>query len=48
MKGSKIYIVAHGPVYVSGQPVRDTRVIESGTIVQIGRYAFRYQERQRG
>jgi hypothetical protein len=48
MKGSKIHLVANGAVYVSGQPVRGTRVLESGTIIQLGRYAFRYQERQRG
>jgi Inner membrane component of T3SS, cytoplasmic domain len=48
MKGSRIQLVANGPVYVSGQPVRGARVLESGTILQLGRYAFRYQERQRG
>lgn len=48
LKGSKIYLVASGRVYVSGQPMRGPRVIESGTIVQVGRYAFRYQERHRG
>ncbi|MES2221632.1 MAG: FHA domain-containing protein [Acidobacteriota bacterium] len=48
LKGSKIYLVASGPVYVSGQSMRGPRVIDSGTIVQIGRYAFRYQEKHRG
>ena len=47
LKGSKIHLIAHGAAYISGQPVRGTRVLESGTIMQLGRYAFRYQERQR-
>jgi hypothetical protein len=48
MKGSKIHLIANGAVYVSGQPVRGIRVLESGAVLQLGRYAFRYQERQRG
>lgn len=48
MKGSKIYLAASGSVFVSGQPVRGSRVLETGDIVQIGRYAFRFQERHRG
>jgi hypothetical protein len=48
MKGSKIHLVPSGAVYVAGQPLRSTRVLESGTVLQLGRYAFRYQERQRG
>ena len=48
VKGSKIHLVPSGAVYVSGQPLRSTRVLESGTVLQLGRYAFRYQERQRG
>jgi hypothetical protein len=47
MKGSKIHLLANGTAYIAGQPVRGTRVLESGTIIQLGRYAFRYQERQR-
>ncbi len=47
LKGSKIHLIANGAAYISGQPVRGTRVLESGTIMQLGRYAFRYQERQR-
>jgi hypothetical protein len=47
LKGSKTHLIAHGAAYISGQPVRGTRVLESGTIMQLGRYAFRYQERQR-
>jgi hypothetical protein len=48
MKGSKVHLIATGAAYISGQPVRGLRVLESGTIIQLGRYAFRYQERQRG
>ena len=47
LKGSKIYLISQGAAYISGQPVRGTRVLESGTIMQLGRYVFRYQERQR-
>jgi hypothetical protein len=47
LKGSKTHLITHGAAYISGQPVRGTRVLESGTIMQLGRYAFRYQERQR-
>jgi hypothetical protein len=47
-KGSKIHLIANGAVYIGGQPVRGVRVLESGAILQLGRYAFRYQERQRG
>jgi hypothetical protein len=47
MKGSKVHLVANGAAYIAGQPVRGVRVLESGTIIQLGRYAFRYQERQR-
>jgi hypothetical protein len=46
LKGSKTHLITHGAAYISGQPVRGTRVLESGTIMQLGRYAFRYQERQ--
>jgi hypothetical protein len=47
LKGSKIYLIARGAAYIAGQPIRGTRVLESGTLIQLGRYAFRYQERQR-
>jgi len=35
-------------VYAAGQPVRGMRVLESGSVIQLGRYGFRYQEKQRG
>lgn len=47
LKGSRVHLVATGPAYVSGQPVRGTRVLETGAVIQLGRYGFRYQERQR-
>jgi hypothetical protein len=46
LAGSRIMLRAIGQTYVNGQPVRQ-QVLTSGTVVQIGRYAFRYQERQR-
>jgi hypothetical protein len=47
LKGSHLYLQSAGPVYVAGQPLRGTRVLESGNMIQVGRYSFRYQERQR-
>jgi len=46
LAGSRIMLRAIGQTYVSGQPVRQ-QVLASGSVIQIGRYAFRYQERQR-
>jgi hypothetical protein len=46
ISGSRVQIRALGETYVAGQPVR-VQVLQSGMPVQIGRYAFRYQERQR-
>lgn len=47
LKGSKLHLNARGAAYVSGQPVRGTRVLDNGNIVQLGRYGFRYQEKNR-
>jgi MFS family permease len=47
-KGGRIHLIAEGPVYVAGQRVHSSRVLESGSILQLGRYSFRYQERARG
>jgi hypothetical protein len=44
--GTRVQFRALGPAYVSGQPAR-VQVLQSGNAVQIGRYAFRYSERQR-
>jgi len=46
LAGSRIMLLAVGPTYVGGQPVR-RQLLTSGAVIQIGRYAFRYQERQR-
>jgi len=46
LAGSRIMLRAIGDTFVNGQPARQ-QVLISGSIVQIGRYAFRYQERQR-
>jgi hypothetical protein len=46
LAGARILLRAIGDTYVNGQPVRQ-QVLMSGAVMQIGRYAFRYQERQR-
>jgi hypothetical protein len=46
LAGSRIMLRTIGQTYVNGQPVRQ-QVLTNGAVVQIGRYAFRYQERQR-
>ena len=47
LKGSKVHLMANGPAYIGGQPVRGSACWKMGHIMQIGRYGFRYQERQR-
>ena len=44
--GARVQLRAVGPLFVSGSPAR-LHVLQSGNIVQIGRYTFRYQEKQR-
>jgi len=44
--GTRVQIRALGNVSVSGLPAK-LQVLQSGNALQIGRYAFRYQERQR-
>lgn len=39
-------IAAVGPTYVSGQPVTE-KTLRSGDVIQIGRYSFSYQEKQK-
>jgi hypothetical protein len=46
MKGARLHLTAIGQVYVSGVPVQK-HVLQSGSPLQIGRYGFRYQEKQR-
>ena len=46
INGARVQIRAAGQTYVSGQPVQ-VQALQSGAVVQIGRYGFRYQEKQR-
>ncbi|HEY6306577.1 MAG TPA: FHA domain-containing protein [Candidatus Angelobacter sp.] len=46
LRGAQTFLHAQGSVYVSGQPVRK-RALQSGDLVQIGRYSFHFRERQR-
>ena len=46
INGARVQVRAFGETYVAGQPAR-TQVLVSGTSMQIGRYVFGYQERQR-
>jgi len=46
ISGTRVQVRAVGDTYVAGQPVK-LQVLQSGTSLQIGRYGFRYQERQR-
>ena len=46
INGTRVQMRALGNVYVSGQPV-SARVLQDGDLIQIGRYSFRYKEKQR-
>ena len=46
LRGAQTFIQAAGPVYVSGQPVK-SRALRSGDLIQLGRYAFHFREKQR-
>ena len=46
MRGAQTFIRSDGPVFVSGAPARN-RALQSGDLIQIGRYAFHFRERQR-
>ncbi len=46
MSGSRVQVRALGSVYVSGQPA-SSRVLQDGDLIQVGRYGFRYKEKQR-
>src|SRR6266700_761861 len=46
VRGAQTFLRASGQVYVSGQPVR-SRALQSGDLIQIGRYAFHFRERSR-
>jgi Inner membrane component of T3SS, cytoplasmic domain len=47
LKASRVYLLAKGVAYSSGQPVRGPQILESGVTLQMGRYSFRYQEKER-
>ena len=46
VRGAQTILRAIGPIFVSGQPIR-SRVLTSGDLIQIGRYAFHFREKQR-
>jgi hypothetical protein len=46
ISGSRVMLKAMGPAFVGGSPVQ-TRILQDGDLLQIGRYAFRYKERHR-
>jgi hypothetical protein len=46
INGARVQVRAFGETYVSGQRT-GLQVLQSGASVQIGRYTFRYQERQK-
>jgi hypothetical protein len=46
LRGAQTFLHAGGQVFVSGQPVRN-RALQTGDLVQIGRYSFHFRERQR-
>jgi type III secretion system (T3SS) inner membrane Yop/YscD-like protein len=46
LRGAQTFLHSAGPIFVSGQPVR-MRALQSGDLIQIGRYAFHFRERHR-
>ena len=46
INGARVQVRASGEMYVSGQRTA-LHVLQSGASLQIGRYTFRYQERQK-
>jgi hypothetical protein len=46
LRGAQTFLHALGQVYVSGQPARN-RALQTGDLIQIGRYSFHFRERQR-
>ena len=47
LRGAQTFIRSAGPVFISGAPLRNQRALQSGDLIQIGRYAFHFRERQR-
>jgi hypothetical protein len=46
LSGARVMLQAMGPVLWAGQQV-NTRVLQDGDLLQLGRYAFRYKEKHR-
>jgi hypothetical protein len=46
LRGAQALLRSATPIYVSGVPTQ-SRVLQSGDSIQIGRYAFRYHERHK-
>jgi hypothetical protein len=46
LRGAQTFLHAAGQVYVSGQPVK-SRALRNGDLIQLGRYAFHFREKQR-
>jgi type III secretion system (T3SS) inner membrane Yop/YscD-like protein len=46
MNGARVMLQANGPVSWAGQHV-SSRILQDGDLLQLGRYAFRYKEKQR-
>jgi hypothetical protein len=46
LRGAQTFLYAVGQVFVSGQPARN-RALQTGDLIQVGRYAFHFRERHR-
>ena len=46
LRGAQTFLHADGQIYVSGQPAKN-RALQSGDLIQIGKYAFHFRERHR-
>ncbi|HET8825851.1 MAG TPA: FHA domain-containing protein [Terriglobales bacterium] len=44
--GARVQLRANGPVHWAGQTISN-RVLQDGDLLQVGRYSFRYKEKQR-
>jgi hypothetical protein len=46
ISGARVQLKANGNLSIEGRPVQ-TRVLQNGDLIQLGRYSFRYKERHR-
>ncbi len=46
LRGGRTWLRAFGPVFVAGQPKQEA-LLNHGDVIQVGRYAFYFQEKQR-